>query len=114
MSAVFPLEAAPVQDVPDQRVRLHAVGWADYEELLAMRGESAVPRVSYLEGELELMSPSADHERFKNLLEDGVYQVRGRSRLIPDLVPDLLLRCMEEPTQTAAVKAYRAVLRGAV
>ena len=46
----------------DQRVHLHGVRWADYEHLLAMRGESSVPRITYLQGELELMGPSQRHE----------------------------------------------------
>ena len=34
-----------------------------YEAELAVRGEKSVPRVSFLDGTLELMSPSRDHER---------------------------------------------------
>ena len=34
----------------------------------AMRGESSATRVTYLEGELELMSPSFDHETLKKTL----------------------------------------------
>lgn len=52
----------------DQRVTLHGVSWADYEALLAMRGESAAIRVTYLEGELELMTPSINHEEIKTRL----------------------------------------------
>lgn len=52
----------------DQRVFLHGATWADYERLLAVRGESAVPRITYLEGEIELMSPSTNHEWIKKLL----------------------------------------------
>ncbi len=33
----------------DQRVRLHEVGWREYEALLAMRGEQGGVRVTYLE-----------------------------------------------------------------
>jgi Uma2 family endonuclease len=50
----------------DQRVRLHDVPWSHYEILLAVRGEAPIPRMSYLEGELELMSPSLDHEVIKS------------------------------------------------
>lgn len=52
----------------DQRVTLRSATWKEYEALLAMRGENAVPRVTYLEGVLELMSPSRDHEQDKTLL----------------------------------------------
>lgn len=47
----------------DQRVVVYGVSWAHYEAHLAMRGEGSVPRIAYLRGTLELMSPSRDHER---------------------------------------------------
>jgi Uma2 family endonuclease len=52
----------------DQRVRLHGIRWENYEALLARRGESSSVRLTYLEGELELMSPSIDHETLKTRL----------------------------------------------
>ena len=52
----------------DQRVFLHGVSWNDYEAVLAMRGESSAVRIAYLEGVLELMSPSRDHELLKTKL----------------------------------------------
>jgi Uma2 family endonuclease len=52
----------------DQRVILRDVGWSQYEAVLAMRGESSAVRIAYLEGVLELMSPSRDHERLKTKL----------------------------------------------
>jgi Uma2 family endonuclease len=49
------------------------VDWQGYQQLLALRGESSVPRITYLEGLVELMSPSRYHEidkkRFARLLE---------------------------------------------
>jgi Uma2 family endonuclease len=56
----------------DQRVRLHDVPWSHYEILLAVKGEAPVPRIAYLEGELELMSPSADHEMIKSRIRQLV------------------------------------------
>jgi len=50
----------------DQRVYLHGVPWSHYEIMLAVKGDAPVPRIAYLEGELELMSPSADHEMIKS------------------------------------------------
>lgn len=57
---------APVplnQHVPtaDQFVRLRG-GWETYEGLLALRGERRSPRIAYLDGVVELMSPSRSHE----------------------------------------------------
>jgi Uma2 family endonuclease len=52
----------------DQRVVTYAVPWAAYEAQLALRGERGVPRIAYLEGAMELMSPSKDHERIKSFI----------------------------------------------
>jgi Uma2 family endonuclease len=52
----------------DQRVVLHGVTWPQYEAILAIRGEGAGVRLTYLRGELELMSPSKDHELIKKTL----------------------------------------------
>lgn len=52
----------------EQRVYLHDRSWRDYERLLAMRGESAVPRIAYLDGEIEIMAPGILHEDDKKKL----------------------------------------------
>ncbi|MFZ5470614.1 MAG: Uma2 family endonuclease [Myxococcota bacterium] len=49
----------------DHRVILHGVSWAGYEAILAARGDHSAPRIAYLEGELEIMSPSGGHEATK-------------------------------------------------
>ena len=46
---------------PDERVVMHDVSWDGFEAYLSKRGDAG-PRVTYLEGTLELMSPSRDHE----------------------------------------------------
>lgn len=72
-AASLPRRAEPSLDDVDQRVFLHNVPWAQYEDLLAVRGDRSVPRLTYLDGTLELMSPAIDHEglktRFARLLE---------------------------------------------
>jgi Uma2 family endonuclease len=67
--------AAPVtthagEHVPtaDQRLVSYGVPWSHYEAQLALRGDAPVPRIAYLEGALELMSPSKDHERIKSYI----------------------------------------------
>jgi len=52
----------------DGIVNLHGVTWENYEHLLEMRGDKSVPRFHYLEGELEIMSPSKDHEIITSLI----------------------------------------------
>ncbi len=51
--------------VGDGIVLLHGATWADYQRLLEVRGERSVPRLAYLEGVLQLMSPSRQHEQLK-------------------------------------------------
>lgn len=61
--------AAPrAADAIDQRVVLHDVPWEQYEALLTVRGERAAPRMTYLRGELEFMSPSLDHDLIKTTI----------------------------------------------
>lgn len=62
------IDSALVNLTVDQRVILHRVRWDEYETLLAIRGEDSVPRMTYLEGTLELMTPSRDHETVKKTL----------------------------------------------
>jgi Uma2 family endonuclease len=52
----------------DQRLVMHDVPWAYYEIFLAMKGDAPVPRVAYLEGTLELMTPSRGHEKTKSYI----------------------------------------------
>lgn len=52
----------------DHFVLLRGVSWTDYERLLGIRGESSVPRLTYLEGTLEIMSPSRSHEAIKSVI----------------------------------------------
>ena len=52
----------------DQRLVTYAVPWSHYEAQLALRGDASVPRIAYLEGALELMSPSKEHERIKSYI----------------------------------------------
>ena len=52
----------------DDVIVLRGATWADYQRLLAIRGERSVPRITYLEGALELMSPSRPHESIKSMI----------------------------------------------
>jgi Uma2 family endonuclease len=48
---------------PEQRIILHGVSWETYERLLAEHTGRRSPRFAYDRGELEIMAPSAEHER---------------------------------------------------
>jgi Uma2 family endonuclease len=52
----------------DQRLVTYGVPWSHYEAQLALRGDAPVPRIAFLEGALELMSPSKEHERIKSYI----------------------------------------------
>ena len=52
----------------DHYVHLHGVTWADYLRLLEVRGERSTPRLTYVEGTLEIMSPSRTHDEIKSYI----------------------------------------------
>src|SRR5271166_5496985 len=74
MSLATPVETGssppvpPSAPAPDNRVRLHDVSWEAFEQVLDARGDRAGVRITYLRGELELMSPSTDHEQIKKTI----------------------------------------------
>jgi Uma2 family endonuclease len=57
--------APPATATHDQRVTLYDVSWSDFELILRIRGDRGGVRVTYLDGVLEFMSPSVDHEGIK-------------------------------------------------
>jgi Uma2 family endonuclease len=59
---------APAQVQGDHIVLLHGISWKQFAGLLHSKGESSVPRFAYHRGELELMSPSTNHEEIKKKL----------------------------------------------
>ncbi len=65
--APAPLDAGQPIEIADQRVILR-VPWASFEAILALRGDGSSPRIAYLDGALELMSPSKSHESIKSYL----------------------------------------------
>lgn len=59
----------PARPLPaDDIIVLRDATWADYQRLLEIRGERPVPRLTYLEGALELMTPSRPHESIKSMI----------------------------------------------
>ncbi|HSC29319.1 MAG TPA: Uma2 family endonuclease [Vicinamibacterales bacterium] len=56
------------QPPADDIIVLRDVTWADYQRLLEIRGDRPVPRLTYLEGALELMTPSRPHESLKSMI----------------------------------------------
>ena len=52
----------------DHIVVLRGASWADFQRALEIRGERPVPRIAYLEGCLQFMSPSRYHETIASVL----------------------------------------------
>ncbi len=52
----------------DRFVVRRGVSWSEYQQVLEERGESSAPRIAYLEGLLEIMSPGWTHERLKGAI----------------------------------------------
>ncbi len=66
MPRVAPAAPSPTERRDrDQRVFMHDGAWSDFETVLRIRGDRPVPRITYLERELELMAPSRGHEETK-------------------------------------------------
>jgi Uma2 family endonuclease len=66
MSAQADLVDRGDEPCEDHFVHLYGAMWADYARLLEIRGERSVPRITYVEGTLEIMSPSRTHDEIKS------------------------------------------------
>jgi Uma2 family endonuclease len=62
------VRAGELVPTADQRLVMNSISWDRFEALLRTRGDQPVPRVAYLDGAVELMSPSKGHERIKSLI----------------------------------------------
>lgn len=58
-----------VMTLAEQRVVLHNVSWETYERILLEHVDSSLPRFTFDHGELEIMSPSAEHERYSRRID---------------------------------------------
>ena len=65
--------ARPVES--DQCVEMWGIGWEGYKAMLRLRGRETVPRMTYLDGDLWLMSPSFSHESLAERLGAFVVEV---------------------------------------
>lgn len=68
MATAPPLQRAEPSDPGEVRILIHDVTWEQYEQLIEMFDDRAGPRISYLEGTLEIMSPGPRHEDKKTLI----------------------------------------------
>lgn len=61
-------ELDEVEHDHDHVVTFRDASWADYRRLVALRGDAPVPRFAYLEGTIEIVSPSRAHESLKSMI----------------------------------------------
>ena len=55
---------------PEERMVLHNVSWQTYERILEEHLDSSAPRFTYDNGDLEIMTLSAEHEWYNRLISD--------------------------------------------
>ncbi len=67
MTASAPIPPGEYVPTADQRAFLHGVSWDDFELLLRIRGDRR-PLMAYLDGVVEIMSPSGGHEVRKSFI----------------------------------------------
>lgn len=56
------------QKIQEQRVILSGLTWSQYENMLMTLGDYPGLRLIYLQGNLEIFMPSAEHEMYKKIL----------------------------------------------
>jgi Uma2 family endonuclease len=66
---------------PDTVVTFHGASWDDYEDLLDQVGEASALRISYDDGELEVMTLSTEHEKYARFLEKLMAAISLRLRI---------------------------------
>ena len=69
LETLIDAQALQSQD-PEDRYSTDGVNWQQYEALLAKLGDSPGFRVTYLDGVLEIVSPSLRHEGTKSRIGD--------------------------------------------
>ncbi|MEM8674141.1 MAG: Uma2 family endonuclease [Cyanobacteria bacterium P01_G01_bin.67] len=57
---------------PGQQLLLQDMSWSDFEQILADLGEHRGSRISYSDGELEIMVPLPEHEKHKEIIGEIV------------------------------------------
>ncbi len=78
-AALAKAKETPHHDI-DQRVFLYGISWQRFLGVLAAKGESSAVRITYIDGTLELMSPSVSHEGIEKDDLPARRNVRGRAR----------------------------------
>lgn len=62
------MPAEPDRVSHDHIVVLRGATWADFQRLQELRGDHSAPRLAYLQGVLQIMRPSINHEAIKGVI----------------------------------------------
>ncbi len=88
--------------LPEQRLVLPNVSWQQFETLLVELGQNRSARLTYARGKLEMMTPMADHERCRKLVESLILVVGDEigvmvAAIAPVLIIHRELQCSIQP-----------------
>ena len=101
-----------IQLPPGAVVRLPA-SWQEYRHLCQQRGDSAIPRIKYLAGEVWLMSPLPKHGREASLIADIVKVLCDRTGQEYDSFTPITMQLPEvsgiEPDSCFYIERWRAI-----
>ena len=61
---------APIQSLPNGSVATIPMGWSEYEQLMAARGDQSIPRFKYANGHLTLKMPTFEHGQLDAIIAD--------------------------------------------
>lgn len=64
-----------MQNLGGDRVLLYNISWHQFERLLENLGENRSARFAYDDGTLEIMTPSPEHEYYRDILGDAVKDI---------------------------------------
>ncbi|NER31291.1 MAG: Uma2 family endonuclease [Symploca sp. SIO1C4] len=99
---------------PEERLTSEGVNWQDYETLLAKLEDNSHYRVSYLDGVLEILSPSSQHEKPKTRLASLIdfYFYKKQIQAIPlgsTTFRNQLKQAGAEPDESYCIGSEKAI-----
>ena len=84
MEAVLDIKTS-VTNLPCEKIILHGISWATYENLLADNAENPNVRLFYDDGNLEIMTESFKHGKYSRYIEQIIYAIADELEI--DFVP---------------------------
>lgn len=66
---------APIRSLPDGSVATIPMGWAEYQQLVANRGDHSIPRLKYANGYLTLKMPTFEHGQLDAIVADLIVAI---------------------------------------